>query len=53
MLGKPGLMLGKPELIVGKPRGATDGATTAAVAGWWGGCRAARPKLALKHRREV
>ena len=42
-----GLMGGKPSwLMAGRPSGATEGATTAAVAGWGGW--AARPKLALK-----
>ena len=42
MLGKPG----NPRAVEGNPRGAIDGETAAAVAGWgwWG----AMPKLALK-----
>ena len=46
MLGKPG----NPRVAEGNPRGASDGETAAAGAGWgwWG----AMPKLALKrHRR--
>ena len=42
MLGKPG----NPRVAEGNPRGASDGETAAAGAGWgwWG----AMPKLALK-----